>query len=163
MKIRHIRIHNYRSIRDLELDTQDWMVFLGPNNHGKSNVLSAIEFFLSSAIKPAVDDFFEFRDEEDNELWVEILFDELTEQERHTFFKYVRGDNTVKIRKFARLDPPDTVEIGYRGYFAEPKRVFLKSFLGYFCHAESQRSMQFDSFFGCFSAKNPFPISFKST
>lgn len=127
MKIRHIHIHNYRSIRDLELDTQDWMVFLGPNNHGKSNLLSAIEFFLSSATKPVADDFFEFRGEGDNEIWVEILFDELTEQERHTFSKYVRVDGTLKIRKFARTEPPDTVEIGYRGYIAEPKIWWLKS------------------------------------
>lgn len=125
MKIRHMHIHNYRSIRDLELDVQDWMVFLGPNNHGKSNLLSAVEFFLSSAIKPATDDFFEFRSEEDKEIWVEILFDDLTEQERHTFSKYVRGDGTIKIRKFARLEPPDTVEIGYRGYIAEPKIWWL--------------------------------------
>lgn len=125
MKIRHMHIHNYRSIRDLELDVQDWMVFLGPNNHGKSNLLSAVEFFLSSAIKPATDDFFEFRSEEDKEIWVEILFDDLTEQERHTFSKYVRGDGTVKIRKFARLEPPDTIEIGYRGYIAEPKIWWL--------------------------------------
>lgn len=42
MKIRHIHIHNHRSIRDLELDIQDWMVFLGPNNHGKSNPLNVL-------------------------------------------------------------------------------------------------------------------------
>ncbi len=127
MKIRHIHIHNYRSIHDVELETQDWMVFLGPNNHGKSNLLSAIEFFLSSSMKPIIDDLFHFRDEGDNELWVEIIFDELTEQERHTFAKYIRGDGTVKIRKYNRFDPPNSIEIGYRGYYGEPKPWWLKS------------------------------------
>ena len=127
MKIRHICIHNYRSIHDLSLITLDWMVILGPNNHGKSNLMSAIEFFLTSAMKPIVDDFFEFRDEKDNELWVEIQFEELTEQERHTFSKYVRRDGTVKIRKFARAESPNNIEIGYRGYLAEPKIWWLKS------------------------------------
>ncbi len=78
-------------------------------------------------MKPGADDIFEFRDKEDNQLWVDISFDELTEQERHTFSKYVRGDGTVKIRKFARFESPDAVEIGYRGYIAEPKVWWLKS------------------------------------
>jgi len=127
MKIKHVCIHNYRSIHELEFDAQDWMVFLGPNNHGKSNLLSAIEFFLSGSMKPVGDDFFEFRDRDDNQLWVEIQFDELIEQENHTFSKYVRGDNTIKIRKFARYDPQNNIEIGYRGYIAEPNIWWLKS------------------------------------
>lgn len=127
MKIRHIHIHNYRSIHDIELEAQDWVVLLGPNNHGKSNLLSAIEFFLSGAMKPVIDDLFYFRDEGDSELWVEIQFDDLTDQERHTFTKYVRGDGTVKIRKFARFDPSNDVEVGYRGYSSEPMPWWLKS------------------------------------
>lgn len=127
MKIRHLSIHNYRSIHCLELDTLDWMVLLGPNNHGKSNLMSAIEFLLSGGFKPIADDFFEFCDEGDTELWVDAIFDELTEQERHTFSKYVRRDGTVKIRKFARADSSGGTEVGYRGYLEDPKSWWLKS------------------------------------
>lgn len=125
MKIRHINISNYRSIRELDLDTQDWTVLLGPNNHGKSNILSAIEFFLSGSIKPSEHDFFAYRSAD--MLWVEIQFNELTEQERHTFSKYVRQDGTLKIRKFSRFDDSGSIETGYRGYIAEPKVWWLRN------------------------------------
>lgn len=46
MKIASLRILNWRSIKELEIDFQDLMIFIGQNNHGKSNVLSAILFFF---------------------------------------------------------------------------------------------------------------------
>ena len=49
MRISKVHIHNYRSIADLELDVLPQMVLLGPNNHGKSNVLKAIEFALGQS------------------------------------------------------------------------------------------------------------------
>lgn len=125
MKIRNMHIHNYRSIRDLNMNVQDWMVLLGPNNHGKSNILSALEFFLSGSVKPTEDDFFAYRDE--GELWVELQFDSLTDQEKHTFLKYVRSDGALKIRRFARINDSDEIEVGHRGYIAEPKIWWLKS------------------------------------
>ncbi|MFI5397708.1 MAG: AAA family ATPase [Candidatus Binatia bacterium] len=89
MRIKQVRIHNYRSIGHLDLQCQPLMVLLGPNNHGKSNILGAIEFALSSSKKPSAGDFFAFRSADDNALWVELELDELTEQERKTFEKYV--------------------------------------------------------------------------
>jgi putative ATP-dependent endonuclease of OLD family len=128
MKIRHIQIHNYRSIHDLEFNTLDWVVFLGPNNHGKSNLLCAVEFFLSSNMKPSKDDLFQFHEEGDNELWVDIRFEDLSEQENETFIKYIRGDGTLKIRKIARFDPSsDDIDVGYHGYLKEPKQWWLKN------------------------------------
>jgi AAA15 family ATPase/GTPase len=46
MKIQRIKISNWRSIKALELDVSDLMVVIGQNNHGKSNLLSAILFFF---------------------------------------------------------------------------------------------------------------------
>lgn len=79
MRLQRLMVHNYRSIRDLDLECQTMVTLLGPNNHGKSNLLSALEFGLTTSVKPAEEDFFKHRDED--LFWVEMTFGELTEQE----------------------------------------------------------------------------------
>lgn len=127
MRIQKVRIRNFRSIREIELACQPLQVFLGPNNHGKSNILAAIEFALSTSAKPFVDDFFAFRDEGDNEMWIDLEFAELTDQEKTTFLKYVTSNGTVEIRKTARLKEEEGVEFSYHGYVSEPEEWWLKS------------------------------------
>jgi len=127
MKLRQLRIHNYRSIKDLELEVPDMLVLVGPNNHGKSNILRAIEFGLSTSVKPHPEDFFLCRPQDDRDLWVEMTFDRLTEQEKTTFRKYLRHDDTIRIRKTARLQDDDNVDIQYNGYVQEPDQWWLKS------------------------------------
>jgi putative ATP-dependent endonuclease of the OLD family len=122
MKLRHLKIHNYRSIKDLELDVPDMLVFLGPNNHGKSNIVAALEFGLSPSAKPTRDDFFAFRPEDDATLWVEMTFGDLTQQEQTTFQKYVRSDRTVRFRKIAKLHEEESADISYSGYVQEPQQ-----------------------------------------
>ncbi len=125
MRIAKVAIHNYRSIRCLEMRCGPLMVLLGPNNHGKSNIVSAIEFALSTSAKPAEDDFFAFR--EANELWVELTFEDLTDQERTTFRRYVRADGSVCVRKTATLADGGEVQIAYNGYAQEPEEWWLQS------------------------------------
>ena len=50
MRIKGLGIHNYRSIKDLTLKCSSMVCMLGPNNHGKSNILSALEYFLTSGV-----------------------------------------------------------------------------------------------------------------
>ncbi|MBE3584145.1 MAG: ATP-dependent endonuclease [Limnochordaceae bacterium] len=127
MKLCRLQIHNYRSIRDVDVEVPDMLIMLGPNNHGKSNILRALEFGLSTSAKPEQDDFFSFRPENDSVLWVEMTFNDLTTSEQTTFRKYLRSDGTVRIRKTARLSEQDTVEISYNGYVQEPEQWWLKS------------------------------------
>lgn len=127
MRIRHLKVHNFRSIKDVDIDVPDMLVLLGPNNHGKSNILSALEFALTTADKPALGDLCAFRGADDRSLWVEMTFDELTDQEKTTFQKYVRSDGTVRVRKTADFTDGDGVAIGYRGYVQEPDEWWLKS------------------------------------
>lgn len=126
MRIKHLRIHNFRSIRDLEMECLSLVTLLGPNNHGKSNLLAAIEFCLSTSAKPAEQDFFVNRGEGDNQLWVELTFDELAEQEKTTFKKYVQSDETVCIRKTARIQNGG-IEVFYNGYVEQPNPEWLNS------------------------------------
>ncbi|WP_349918652.1 AAA family ATPase [Aeromonas veronii] len=47
MKIENIWIKNWRSVKEEKLQAQDLMVIIGQNNHGKSNILSSVLFFLA--------------------------------------------------------------------------------------------------------------------
>lgn len=126
MRIRHLRIHNCRSIKDVDIEVPHMLVLLGPNNHGKSNILNALEFGLATSAKPGRDDLCAFRGPDESDLWIEMTFAELTAQEQTTFQKYLRGDKTVCIRKTATFDDAGNVTIGYRGYVQEPEEWWLK-------------------------------------
>jgi predicted ATPase len=127
MRISLVRIHNYRSIKDLELVCDRILVLLGENNAGKSNILSAIEFALTGSAKPDPEDLFAFRDAEDDALWVEITFVDLTEQEQTTFQKYVRADNSICIRKTAYWGSDGGPVITYNGFVQEPTLACLQA------------------------------------
>ena len=127
MKIVTITIHNFRSIKHCELLCRDMLVLLGQNNHGKSNVLGALNFALNSSVKPEKDELFAFSAPSDKTMWVELTFDRLTEQERTTFKKYVRADGTFRFRKTAVFLEDDRPSIEYRGYVSEPEQDWLKS------------------------------------
>ena len=99
MKIRILEIKNWRSIKELKVTMQDLMIIIGQNNHGKSNLLSAILFFFGE-IKHQDLDFSQGAEE----LFVDIEFSELDEQDKKTFEKYITQKGTIKVRKVAYLD-----------------------------------------------------------
>jgi predicted ATP-dependent endonuclease of OLD family len=47
MKISKIKINNFRSLRSVELRPSAFNVFVGQNNHGKSNLFDAVEWFYT--------------------------------------------------------------------------------------------------------------------
>jgi predicted ATPase len=50
MPLTKLVVKNYKSLRDFQLDIKPLMVFIGPNNTGKSNIFDCFKF-LSEAIK----------------------------------------------------------------------------------------------------------------
>lgn len=127
MKIASITIHNFRSIRHCVLVCHDMLVLLGQNNHGKSNVISALDFALNSSVKPDIDELFAFAEPDDKTMWVEVSFDRLTEQESTTWKKYVRADGTFRFRKTAQYDDEGKIFLAYNGYVSEPEEEWLKA------------------------------------
>lgn len=126
MQIIRLEISNYRSVDDVAIDCSPMLTLLGPNNHGKSNVLSALEFGLTTSAKPVEQDFFAHRNAGDDELLVQLTFGDLTEQEKNTFKRYVLSDNTICIRKTARLSG-GSVETSYNGWVEEPDEDWLRA------------------------------------
>src|SRR5574338_725729 len=47
MRISRLRIQNFRSIRDLDIELGDTTVFIGPNDSGKSAILDAVRIVLT--------------------------------------------------------------------------------------------------------------------
>lgn len=117
LKIETLRVKNWRSIKDLEIRFQDLMIFIGQNNHGKSNVLSAILFFFGE-IKPHDLDF----NRGAQELFVEAVFTDLDETDKITFKKYLRHDGAIQVRKTAFTGG----NFEYRGFLQNPVDDWLK-------------------------------------
>jgi predicted ATP-dependent endonuclease of OLD family len=46
MRITRVQIRNWRSIKDVDFYPSDITVLVGPNNAGKTNILSAINFIM---------------------------------------------------------------------------------------------------------------------
>lgn len=101
----------------MEVSAQDLMIIIGQNNHGKSNLLSSILFFFGE-IKHQDLDFSQGA----SELFVEIEFENLDEQDLITFNKYVTKKNTIKVRKTAHLGG----SFEYNGWITTCEQDFLQ-------------------------------------
>lgn len=117
MKIENVTISNFRSIIHVNIGFEELMMFIGQNNHGKSNILYAILFFFGE-IKLEDLDFFDGTEE----LYVEILFKELDENDQVTFKKYLTHDNKILVRKSAYRSG----SFQYNGYLNNPIEDFLQ-------------------------------------
>ena len=49
MKIDHIHIENFRSLRTVDIYPNDLCIFVGENNAGKSNILQALNLVLGES------------------------------------------------------------------------------------------------------------------
>jgi putative ATP-dependent endonuclease of OLD family len=104
MKISKISIKNYRSLRGVTIDAASFNVFVGQNNHGKTNLFEAIEWFYSGKGEMS-----EIRhvDAGSDEVEVEIEFsgvkegiERITHQDNQTKLRNVLGDaDTMRVRR----------------------------------------------------------------
>ena len=117
MKIKEVSIANWRSVQLVTLSYQDLMIFIGQNNHGKSNILSALLFFFGE-LKPQELDFHNQSDE----LFVEITFSDLDANDNSTFSKYITSSGEIKVRKSAY----GSGSFDYKGYIQNPNEEWLQ-------------------------------------
>ncbi|MBI1937947.1 MAG: AAA family ATPase [Ignavibacteriales bacterium] len=117
MVIKNVHIKNWRSIREIELDYEKVMIFIGQNNHGKSNLLSALLFFFGE-IKYDELDF----NQKSDELFVEVTFSNLDDFDKNQFKKYLTSENEIRVRKTANKSG----QFSYNGYIQNPNEDWLK-------------------------------------
>lgn len=120
MKINSIRIVNWRSIIDVTVFFDDILILIGQNNHGKSNIMSALLYFFGEINIQSLD-----FNQNKTELWVEIEFVDLNDDEKTTFQKYVTASNSIKVRKTSE-NISGTIQQKYQGYLQIPKDDWLR-------------------------------------
>lgn len=126
MRIKHVHIENFRSIRCMDMDFEPLMIFLGRNNSGKTNLIMALQFFFSgTAEKGQKRDFYTYRSNEDGDIIcgpivVEVTFCDLDAQDKVTFHRYVHLSDVLKVRKTGELED-DSPKAEYHGYTMVPR------------------------------------------
>jgi len=78
MRISKIIVENYRSIQKVEVFPDKFAVFVGQNNHGKTNFFEAIEWFYNA--KNTKDDE-HFKRDTNNTVSVEIFFEDIVDSD----------------------------------------------------------------------------------
>lgn len=112
MKIQKITIHNFRSILHQTIDCKDFTLFVGENNSGKTNIISALRAFYENEgykfDKKA--DFPKLKDTEDTESWIEIEYLTTDKEQEKIKDDYQRDDNILVVRRYFESSDKDRVK-----------------------------------------------------
>ncbi len=104
MKLRHIKIENFRSLRNIEFEVGNLHAIVGANNSGKSNILRALNFFFNPS-KRLIDEEAYWKLDRNNQISFEGIFDELIPEEISIFGPYLLKDNTFHLRRLVKFEP----------------------------------------------------------
>jgi AAA15 family ATPase/GTPase len=74
MNVSKITVKNFRSLKNAEIVPDCFSIFVGQNNHGKTNLFEAIEWFFSGPKKGENIDEIRFNRTGSDEVSVEIEF-----------------------------------------------------------------------------------------
>lgn len=118
MKIKSIKIHNFRSLKDITIDCQDYLIFNGENNAGKSNLITALRLFYEDGIKYNKSNDFPKFNTVDNESWIEMEY--IVTDDEFSLLKedYKLPNNTLRVRKYFQSDEPGRVKNGQSNIFS---------------------------------------------
>lgn len=100
MKIKTVRIENFRSFQDETISFNRYSCFVGPNGAGKSTVLSALNVFFQERAASATD-ITKLSDEDyfikntESPVRITVTFDELNERAQEQLGAYVRNSELI--------------------------------------------------------------------
>ena len=132
MKIKAVRIRNFRSIKDQTVDLDDYTCFVGANGSGKSNVLHALNVFFQESDIAGLDTRVlaeeDFHAKNTSELVeITITFSDLSPKAKAELAHYVRHDQlvvSVEARFDATTGRADVKQYG--------RRMVIKDFAPFF-------------------------------
>ena len=111
MKLGSIKIHNFRSVKEVKFSPENYAVLVGANNAGKSNTLTALRIFYEDEIKfNDKIDFPKFQTE-DEESWIEIEYLLNDDEFRNLEEKYKNPGNILKVRKYLKSEDQEKVKV----------------------------------------------------
>lgn len=114
MKLRQVKIYNYRSLEEQTINFGDYSLLIGPNNSGKSNVLDALRLVYEKDLKFDFERDFPKFQTADKESWVELEYELSPDEAKNLSQQYLIGDNHCRIRKW--MWPADKAKAGFFGY-----------------------------------------------
>jgi len=127
MKLRKIQIHNYRSINQVEISVGNSLALVGPNNVGKSNILSALNLVLSKRYPTytsiSIDDFHKRR--VFSPIKIFLTFSGLDEEERKHFRAKNRGYMRKKGGQSVRYNYSENLSVCLELPFEEPAKFYF--------------------------------------
>ncbi|MHA1561565.1 MAG: ATP-dependent nuclease [Promethearchaeota archaeon] len=101
MKIKKVAITNFRTIKSAEFYFFPYMVFVGKNNSGKSNIMKALDVFFGR--KPVEDDFRLEGKKRENEISITLTFIDLLEGEKNLYQGNILFEGTEKAQVEIKL------------------------------------------------------------
>ena len=102
MKLTYLRIKNFRSCQDVELQIDAMHALVGANNAGKSSVLRALDFLFNPSTKSLTEESFWNKDTS-LEIRVEAVFSDLSDKENESLGPYLKTDGTFNMARSARM------------------------------------------------------------
>ena len=105
MQIKSIKIKNFRSYQEVELNCSSFNILVGRNNHGKSNFIEALEWFYTG--KAPIGEIRRRNSGHDNPIEVEITFSNVqmgleevsNETNKTKILKNIGSDDEMTIRR----------------------------------------------------------------
>lgn len=133
MKIKRVKIENFRSIENIELEFKDFNTLVGQNNHGKTNFFEAIDWFFNGFSRSITKPNLIFSDAAlGSEILVEIEFiglrssiSEMTNASKRTALKTIFEDeDSIIIRRTTSSDE------GKKRELYNPKKAAWENVMG---------------------------------
>jgi len=114
MRITAITVRNYRSLKDVSIQVEDYGVFIGANGSGKSSLLYALDWFFNGTTLTN-NDIHGYREGEilqpGSTIEVTVTFTDLTNKDRERLQQYGRGDR-AEIRRTWYANDKQTKTVG---------------------------------------------------
>lgn len=125
MKLRWLHIQRFRSVRDIIFEVDDFLCFIGQNNHGKSNIFQALDLFFSSGTREIIPDiFFRNLNETAREVIIEARFEDLSQTEMEKLCPWT-VDGVLTVSKKYWIDDGKP-QVSYEALMKVPKDEWLQ-------------------------------------
>lgn len=116
MKIKSVRIKNFRALKDVTIPFDSVTTFIGPNGTGKSTVLRALDWFFNGKPGSLTEKDCSFG-ATDEEIEVQVTFSDLSEKDREALGKYSpNGVVTFTAWKHRSPDGSDVLSANAKGF-----------------------------------------------
>ena len=156
MRIKSIRIENFRCFQDETIHLNDYSCFVGPNGAGKSTVLAALNVFFQEKESASTDtskliDEDYYRKNTGHPIRITLTFGSLTKEAKKELADYVRQDELV-VTAEAVFD--DDSQLGIVRHFGQ--RLGMDEFRKFFeADKAGAKAPELNSIYKDFQSRHP--------